>query len=411
VDTQVTPRARWFIAVVPLALIAILLYGTDLGRRPLDPEEVILSSQFAMVAAHGWHDTDGRFLPLFVHAGGNAWLPPGQAYATAAVAWVSSSLSSVRWVPVCAGALDVALMFLLATRMSLSVTMGFTAASLLLFTPAHAQFSRSAVADGVWPLPFILVWLLGLVVFCDPSSAFRRLALAIGAVALAAIAYVEPSSPLMVPVFAALGLVVLYEAGRLRWREILPASMVFAITLAPLALWFLTHQSTYPDTFGRWVLHLAHVRNPLEWWRAATSSLTVSTVSGTYWDFFSPEYLFIDGTAAASAGVFLFPVALLLLVGGWTIVKDRMDGRPRRPLDLLVLVGFICAPLGAATFKEARVTGRALVIVLFGVLLATRGLETLQSHRTTPRRVLAALLLVAVAFQFVFWYRDLLRVH
>jgi hypothetical protein len=411
VDTQVTPPTRGFIVVVPLALVAILLYGTDLGRRPLDPEEVILSSQFAMVAEHGWHDADGRFLPLFVHAGGNAWLPPGQAYGTAAIAWVSSSLSSVRWIPVCVGALDVALMFLLATRMSLSVTMGLTAAFLLLITPAHAQFSRSAVSDGVWPLPFILVWLLGLVVFCDPSSAFRRLALVIGAVALAATAYVEPSSPLMVPVFAALGLVVLDEAGRLQWREIRSASMAFALTLAPLALWFLTHRSTYPDTFGRWVLHLAHVRNPLEWWRAATSSLTAATVSGTYWDFFSPEYLFINGTAAAWAGVFLFPVAVLLVVGGWTIAKDRMDGRPRRPLDLLVLVGFICAPLAASTFKEARVTGRALVIVLFGVLLATRGLETLQLHRTTPRRVVAALLVMAVAGQFFFWYQDLLRVR
>jgi hypothetical protein len=243
------------------------------------------------------------------------------------------------------------------------------------------------------------------------SSPFRRPALAIGAIAAAALAYAQPSSALLVPLFATLSLVVLYKAGQWHWRDVRPACVVFVITLAPLALWFVLHQSAYPDTFGRWLVHLAHVRQPLAGLRAATSGLTVASVSATYWDYFSPAYLFMNGNAGGFAGVFLIPVAGLLIAGGWTITRSGAKQWMGRPVDFLLLGGFLCAPLVAATFKEPRVTGRALVIVPFGVLLATRGLEMIRSRPGAARRILIALLLIAAACQFFFWYRELLGVH
>jgi len=408
-DIKLRPSANWLI-VAALVLVTAVLYGAALNQRPFDQQETLLASQAESLVASGGRDADGRRLPLFVHAGGDAWLAPGQAYAAAAAARIGSpSLPPVRWLTVIAGALDVVLIFVLATRMFSSTMLGALAALLLLLTPAHAQFSRSAAADGVWPLPLLMVWILGLVIFCDQSARYRRQALTAGAVALAAIAYLEPSSPLMVPVFAAVSLFILAGAGEWQRRDLIPAGIGFVITLTPLVLWFATHQSTYPETFGRWVIHLAHVRNPLEGLRAATSTLTVASVSATYWEYFNPGYLFINGNAAGFAGLFLIPAAILLVVGAWTVTRQGA-GQPRST-GFLLLAGFLCAPFVAATFKEAHVTGRALVIVPFGVLLATRGFEAIQSRPGVAQRVLIAVLLVAAPFQFFVWYRDLLRLH
>lgn len=409
-DIRLTAKNRWLV-VPALAILTLAVYGAALHERPFDRQEALLASRSQALLASGGRDADGRLLPLFLHAGGDEWLAPGQAYmAATAELLLSSGLSPVRWITVLAGVLDVALMFVLATRIFSSTALGTMAALLLLFTPAHAQFSRSAGPDGVWPLPFLMAWLLGLVVFSDLSSPFRRQALAIGAFALAALAYAQPSSALMVPLFATLSLVALYKlyrAGQWQWPDVRPACVAFVMTLAPLALWFVMHQSAYPDTFGRWLVHLAHVRQPLDGLRAATRGLTVASVSATYWDYFSPAYLFINGNAVGFAGVFLVPVAGLLIAGGWTIARSGAKQWMVRPVDFLVLGGFLCAPLVAATFKEPRVTGRALVIVPFGVLLATRGLEVIRSRPGAWRRILIALLLVVAACQFLFWYRQL----
>jgi len=404
-------RTRWLIGG-GLVIMAAAVYGAAVADHPFDQQEVLLASESQALLASGGHDADGRFLPLVVHAGGDAWIAPGQAYAAAAVGRLSSSpLPPVRWISVLVGALDVALMFVLATRIFSSARIGTVAALLLLLTPAHAQFSRSAGADGVWPLPFLMIWLLGLVVFADRSSPLRRPALTAGAIAVAALAYAQPSSALMVPVFAILSLLVLFNARLWLWRDVRPACLAFAMTLAPLAIWFAMHPSAYPETFGRWTVHLAHVRNPMDGLRAVTNTITVASVSATYWDYFNPAYLFFNGNAAGFAGLFVIPAAVLLMAGVWTVARGGAKQWTLRPVDVLLLGGLLCAPLVAATFKEPRVTARALVVVPFGVLLATRGIEAIRSRPGTARRVLIALLLIATPCQFFFWYVDFLRAN
>jgi len=403
--------ARWIVAVM-LAAVTFGVYAIALNRRAVNGQEQVLASASEALRAHRGRDADGRFMPLFVHVGGDTWLPGAQVFAAATIDRSgSSSPPPIRWIVVFTGALDVMMMFALAMRICASAPLGCVAALLLLFTPAHAQFSRLAIQDGVWPLPLLMAWLLGLVIFVDRSARSRRSALAVGVMALAFIAYIEPSGPLTALVFLVLTIAVLRAAGDWRAQDLKPACIAFVMTIVPLALWFVTHRTAYPDTLGRWAVHLAHLRNPLEGVRAATSAMTVATVSGVYWDFLSPTNLFIDGNAAGWCGVFTIPVAVLLLAGVWTIARDYTNADERRPIDILLVAGFLCAPLVAATFKEPRVTQRALTIVPFGVLLAARGLEKILSSRTPARRTLAALLLLAVPFQFYFWYSDFIRLH
>jgi hypothetical protein len=43
----------------------------------------------------------------------------------------------------------------------------------------------------------------------------------------------------------------------------LRAAIAAAAVTVPIALWFMVHPASYVDTFGRWFLHAAHIRNPL----------------------------------------------------------------------------------------------------------------------------------------------------
>jgi hypothetical protein len=232
VDRRVTAKNRWLI-IPALAILTAAVYGAAIDDRPFDRQEALLESQSQSLLASGGRDANGRLLPLFVHAGGDEWLAPGQAYMAATAELLSPSrLSPIRWITVLAGVLDVALMFVLATRVFSSAALGTVAALLLLFTPAHAQFSRSAGPEGVWPLPFLFAWLLGLVVFSDLSSPFRRHALAIG-----------PSRPQRSPthnrlqrswsrVRCAGSAVAWYKrkGGQWQWPDVRPACVAFVMT-------------------------------------------------------------------------------------------------------------------------------------------------------------------------------------
>ena len=119
-----------------------------------------------------------------------------------------------------------------------------------------------------------------------------------------------------------------------------------------------------------------------------------------WWDFFSPSHLAANPSAAAFAGVFLSPVALLVAAGCYAAVTAT-DERRRRMM--LIVAVFLCSPLLAATYKEPRVLSRGLTIVPSGVLLAVAGIEALWSSRARLRRPIVAAVLVLSAIQFLVW--------
>ena len=251
------------------------------------------------------------------------------------------------------------------------------------------------------------MWTLGVVVFLDDDSSRGRCWLAVGAAALAASSYAQPSAVLMAPLFAAIGAFAIHRIGRLRLADVRLAVAAFMAVLVPLLLWIAMHPSSYPETLGRWALHAAHVHNPVAWAEAAGNWKTLAVTSGVFWDFFSPSNLFFNPAAPGFAGVFLLPTALLIGLGVSDVLRRTEASDSRAAVLLLILMTFVAAPAAAATFKEPRAVQRALIIVPLGVLLATQGLQMLGAH---SRHAVIVVLLAAVAVQFVFCYRGLVHI-
>lgn len=392
-------------SVAVLLVGAVWLYGADLGRHDLQPDERQLASQSTILATHGGHDSEGRFLPVFVHATGDVWMAPVPVYAGAVVMklWPGSS-NRIRWAAVAWGCLDVLLVYVMAHALFRRETLALMAGLVLLLTPAHFVYSRMVPRDGIWPLPFVLGWLIGLTAFSKAPSTRPRQTLALGAAALAASAYSQPSAAVMVPLFAAISIVSARRAAGWRASDAALASAAFATVLIPLFLWFAMHPRTYVDTFGRWLLHPALIRNPLVWAAVVSNWNSLSVWSDVYWSFFAPSHLFLNGTGAGVAGVFLFPVGVMIGIGVYEILRGSRAGASDN-VSRVVLAGFVLAPLAAASFKEPRAIQLALVVLPFGALLATHGVAAAWSRGHYVSRALILLLLVAVPVQFMLCYR------
>jgi hypothetical protein len=111
-----------------------------------------------------------------------------------------------------------------------------------------------------------------------------------------------------------------------------------------------------------------------------------------YWSFFDPSFLFFHGSpellfSTRQAGVFLLPVAVFLIAGLITVIQMPLTGA-----SLIVLAGFLTAPLPATLVNVADAIYRALELLPFAVLLAVHGVRRLWIAKTPapPRRVFIA---------------------
>src|SRR4051812_34864737 len=108
--------------------------------------------------------------------------------------------------------------------------------------------------------------------------------------------------------------------------------------------------------------------------RSFLSYNNIEERAGIYWSFLNPSFLFFTGDAqmpfsTRAVGVFLMPAAVLMIAGACFAIR-----RPS-PAHLIVLLGFVTAPLAAVLVPENSEIIRAGAMLPFGVLLATMGVE------------------------------------
>lgn len=313
-------------------------------------------------------------MPLFLHADGELWLSAIPVYAAAAlITIVPAGANQARWAAASFGAIDILLLYVVVVRCVRLRMVGVFAALVLLLTPSHLRFSGTAAIDGIWQVPFILGWALGMTVLTQPPSRRARWIVAAGAVSLAASTYTQPSAALMMPLFALVSAFALWRADGWRLRDALPAAMAFAVALLPLLIWFAQFPGSYPDTLGRWVVHPAHLRNPIDWLRALTNWHRVANAVKLFWDFFVPSHLFLAPDAPGLCGMFLTLTAVPLAFGVREVVRPSDGKDVAARLRPVIVSGCLIGPLAAAMFEQARADSRALIVVPFGVLVAAWG--------------------------------------
>ncbi len=384
-----------------LVLLTAVVYTAGLGggESTPGPTEAPLLSPARTIAATG-HDADGRRLPLFLHTADDIWQQTIPGYAVALSQSIAGeSIVAARAMSVAMAMVNVTLLYLVARQLFATRYLPLVCGCLLLATPLHLIEGRSA-RDTIYVLPFVLVWLLRtLTSIRSPgmvSPLWTGVWLGIGV-------FSARVAPLQMLALLVLSIALL--AGSIEWRR---AAMSLVLGFcAPLVLpgiWFAFHPDAYGDTWGRWVIFKAHLRNPLDGIRAAVNWNTLVTRTSTYWSLLNPATLFMPLETGRpdytdKTAVFLSGIGVLLLIGIRQVVQacDRATA-------LTLLGGLLAAPLAAATFGESNTMSRALTIVPFVLLVAAFGLNRLLTSQVAAARVLALVLLVLMPIQFGRFY-------
>lgn len=208
---------------------------------------------FSALTAHSivdnGHDLNGRFLPLFfqmqMRFGSQMWFQPLLMYAIAlSIQVLPFSEGTIRLPMALAGVVDVVLMYFVGKQLFRSELPAAAAAILLALTPAHFIHSRVAM-DFQAPLPFILAWLLCLLLYLRRND--RWLLFAAG-LALGVGLYSYIVAYMLMPIYALLTSVLLYQRREpLNRYGILAAGLVLPALVCVPFVW--THPTVIRDIF------------------------------------------------------------------------------------------------------------------------------------------------------------------
>jgi 4-amino-4-deoxy-L-arabinose transferase-like glycosyltransferase len=387
-----------------LVAAAAILYGIGLDHTPpyLHRDEVEISLQAHSIATTG-RDLDGRLLPLYFrmkHLGSRVWFHPMIVYVTAASQQVLPIGEAWFRVPtVLVGLINIVLMYFVARRLfSGSDRWALTAAALLAMTPAHFMHSRLAF-DFIYPLPFVLAWLLGLQLFLERRQPWI---LFVTTTALGIGFYSYIASIIMMPIYVAVTLGLLIATRTVSVRTCAYAVAGFAWPLLLLIPWIISQPSFIGDIFNRY----GEAAQTLQ--ATSTARLNFAALAERvtlYWSFLDPSFLFLSGgytrmtNSTRLVGVFLAPLIVLVPLGVFHVLTVR-----RSPMNVLVLLGFFLAPIAPTlSVLEPYASDRELAVLVFGVLLATFGIERILSWRGRWLRPAALLLLAFLPQHFLFF--------
>lgn len=392
-------------AAALLAVLALGLYMCRAGEPPPTANEKPLNAAVDLLTVRRGHDDAGRFLPVFVRVSSELWLPPVPVYTTLAIAAVRRAEHPGRQAAAVVGAIGIALMYVFAADLFRQRALGWLAALLLLSNPAYVASARTGTVDGVWIIPPLLISFIAVTRFAETRS---RQAIAVAAAALAVCAYAQPSGAFLVVIIGAVVTIGLGRVCLLSVHDTWPAAVASAAVIMPMALWFVAHPTSYFDTFGRWFLHQAYIRNPWSLALRLMNYFSLAEWASIYWNFFDPTRLFYSAAGPASAGTFLMAPGMFLGVAAYDLARPE---RPRTAAESALLwsiaVGFVASPLVPAGFAEPGAIQKALGLPLFGTILCTLGVRFCWTRQSRWPRVVVVLLLCLGLAQFVAFFRSL----
>jgi 4-amino-4-deoxy-L-arabinose transferase-like glycosyltransferase len=377
-----------------LAAITAALYLPRLGTAPiyLAPDEVFISLHANSIATTG-RDYGGRFLPLYIEYEypvpdakrpiRHGWLPPIIYYVMAAVlTLVPLSESAIRFPSVLVGVIDVVLMYFVSRRLFKREWLAILSALLLALTPAHLIHTRLAM-DYVYPVPFVLAWLLGLFTYLDEG---RERPLFLGTLALGVGIFSYIAAALVMPLYVLLTLIVLAWQKRPR-RAYMVAAAGFLLPALMHVPWVIAHPSAVTDILSKYGVDDSSRGSVLQSVRGLLTFHAIGDQLSRLWTFFDPRFLFFDGPmelmySTRGVGVFLLPLAILIVAG----LRASLQGRRVAASTIVVLVGLLIAPLAATLVRVTDAVYRALELLPFVVLLAVSGAQYLWSVDWRPPR-------------------------
>lgn len=395
-----TARGAW--PALAIAAGAALLYFYRLGSAPIavGGDESYFAIHAHAIATTG-RDLDGRLLPLFFRIDIHTWYQPLLVYLMAAVfSVVRVSEAAMRTPTALIGVLNVVLVYAVALRLLGSRRHAAVAALVMALAPPHFILARQGL-DYIAPLPFVLGSLWCLLAALDTGRA--RFAAGAGLLLGAGIcSYVAAWVAMPVALLTTVVALSLRPRG---WRLAMAAILGFSLPLLLLALWLRAEPDTVTTIMARYGFAGAGDGGSLmQSARGALRYYVMQRRLSLWWDYFDPVYLFVSGSgnvtlSTGTAGVLPMSCALLLPVGVYCAIRQRGAA-------LIILAGFLLAPLAPIMIDSGQAIQRSLVTTGFGAVLSAIGAAALLTHTQRLRRTVAVLALVGIPLQFAWFARD-----
>ena len=382
---------------VPLLLLILIaaVYLWRLGEAPvyLMPDETLIANDAYAVATTG-RAVDGTFLPLYFRAGiHGSWFMPVIYYSIAlALQVVPLAEWAIRTPTALAGLLSIALTYFVGRRLYGDLLSALVAAAALACAPAFFILSRYAL-DYTLPVPFILGWLLCLVIALE--SGRSRWWLAAAGLCLGVGWYSYISSIVMMPLYCVVTLAVLIARKR-GWRDVLAFSASFVAPLTLFAVWLMQHPDAVRTTAWRYGL----IESP-DTATGMMQGFDAAAMFTRYINFFGFDFLFRLGDtylpfSTRTVGVFVGATGILIAAGIITAVTMT-----RNAMTLLILIGFLLSPLPAIVLQDDPAIRRSTGMIAFGALLAGLGAAGMRRLGRIP--FFKALALVAGVVGLLTW--------
>ncbi len=398
---------RWLNNILPFAIILILattIFPYNLSETPvhLNQDELAFALN-ARSIADSLRDTSGQFLPFYFRHLDAFWATPVIVYLTALfLIFLPFSEASVRLASVFIGLVSIFLIMLLIQRTYKSHALTYIAGFLAATTPALFIHSR-LLLDNLYPVPFVLLWLLFLKKFIDEK---KGLALFLSGLSLGAGIHSYHAPKIMMPIYFVASAIVLIPEIRKNIKFYSLFLIGFILPIMIFIPWLIIH----PDTLQNQVQYIGGGDETIDTARGIWGVLNVSRLSNvvapSFFTYFSPRILFTTGDSSLihsthKAGAFLLPILILAVFGILEVLFKQKDR-----LSKLILFGFLTYPIAPALVNQSQRISRGLVVIPFLILLATYGASYLLKSKDKHLKILLSILLITSAIQFGFFLHD-----
>ncbi len=382
-----------FVLGVALVLIALFFsYRLLEVPRGLTSDEAAFGYNAALLAETG-KDQNGRFMPLFVlSVEGKDWRQPvTQYYMTAFFKVFGPSVFNLRFSSIIITLLSTVLLLVLASKL-LGYKWAMFSAFVFLTTPLVMIQSHMGL-DNIMPVPFTMLWLLGIFLF---SKTGKRRYLVLAAISLGINFYTYKAMRAAVPIWILLsvGYLFIYDY-RDSWIKAFKKSykdiFVFLISLLPFFAVIPLIQQKYPGAI------FAGQRPSFD---------SVYSVLYPYFSSFDLTFTYITGDSTMfhstqMHGMMLLLSAPLFFTGLYYAIRNK-------GFWLFIVICYFTAPLLFGLVGSSHRASRLMMMIPLYCLLATLGAKSLWENRPKiyfrPTIVIISLLMIVNYADFVNYY-------
>ena len=387
-----------------LGFAALLVCGSALYAAgiPSNPPGFFIDESSIAYNAHLVSETGcdehGECFPLYFRAF-HEYKNPVYIYLLAAVFKVTGpSAGAARGLSAALGVAAALLLGLLALRVTRRRDVGLMAALSALLTPWLFELSRVVLEVALYPAAVALMLLA--VRRASAKERWPWADAALVALSLALVTYTYSTGRLYAPL-AALGLLIF--ARRAGLASVLRAWLLYAVTLAPLAVYHLRHPGALTRRF-EWI---TYIRPESTWAEVAWGFVTHYFANFNLW------WMLVTGdpknqiVSVRGMGQILFPTFALAAAGLWLALRRR------EAWWWFVLYALAASVVPASLTKEYFHVLRLAATPVFIVLVAAPALAHLAErggqHR--PRLLLVAALALTLAQGALFQLHFRARGH